>query len=64
MKCRVVVSREALKRATTRSTRASAKLENHEVPADHVRSAAVQRFLDDQARELSEWRKGYPRDAE
>lgn len=42
---RVVVSKEALKRAGRRSTKASAKLENREVPDDHVRSEAVQRNL-------------------
>lgn len=44
---RVVVSDEAVKRAGRRSTRASAKLEGREVPVDHVRSEAVQRYLDE-----------------
>jgi hypothetical protein len=44
---RVVVSKEALKRAARRSTKASAKLENREVPDDHVRSEAVQRYIDE-----------------
>lgn len=44
---RVTVSAAALKKAGRRSTRASAKLENREVPADHVRSEAVQRYLDE-----------------
>lgn len=44
---RVVVSAAALKKAGRRSTRASAKLENREVPVDHVRSEAVQRYIDE-----------------
>jgi hypothetical protein len=44
---RVVVSAAAVKEAGRRSTRASAKLEGHEVPFDHVRSEAVQRYIDE-----------------
>jgi hypothetical protein len=44
---RVVVSEKAVKIAVRRSTRASAKLENREVPADYVRPEAVQRYIDE-----------------
>ncbi|MCK0177102.1 hypothetical protein [Mycolicibacterium sp. F2034L] len=57
VKRRVVVSSEAVKRAGERSTRASAKVEGREVPADYVRPAAVQRFLDDHAVKSDRWRK-------
>jgi len=63
-KRRVVVSPEAVKRAREKSTRASAKLEGREVPADYVRPAAVQRFLDDHAAKSRRCRKNYPREAE
>lgn len=43
---RVTLSAEAVKKAGLRSTRASAKLENREVPVGHVRSEAVQRYID------------------
>jgi len=36
---------EAIKAAGARATKASAKLENREVPAGHVRSAAVQEYI-------------------
>lgn len=39
------VTREALRRVTMRSTRASAALENRAVPVDRVRSERVERFL-------------------
>jgi hypothetical protein len=42
---RVVVSLAAVKAAGRRNTRASARLEGHEVPPDHPRSPAVERFL-------------------
>lgn len=60
VKRRVVVSPEAVRRAGERSTRASAKLEGREVPADYVRSASVQRFLDDHAAGSDRWRKDDP----
>lgn len=41
----VVVSQEAVKKAAVRATKASAKLEGREVPADHRRSAAVEAYL-------------------
>ncbi|XCI63720.1 hypothetical protein MPNTM1_04897 [Mycolicibacterium parafortuitum] len=44
---RRVVSDEALKEAVRRSTIASAKIEGREVPLGHIRSDAVQRYLDD-----------------
>jgi antitoxin VapB len=53
---RVVVSEEAVKRAVRRSVRASAKLENREVPADYVRPEAVQRYIDESS---SRWASGY-----
>lgn len=43
----VVVTEAAVRDAARRATRASAKLEERVVPADHVRSAAVQRYLDE-----------------
>lgn len=64
VKRRVVVSPEAVKRASEKSTRASAKLEGRDLPTDYVRSAAVQRFLDDRAANPDRWRKDDPRDAE
>lgn len=63
VKRRVVVSPEAVKRAREKSTRASAKLEGREVPADYVRPAAVQRFLDDHAANSERCRKDDSRDA-
>lgn len=42
---KVVVSDAALKSAAVRATKASAKLEGREVPADHQRSAAVEAYL-------------------
>lgn len=42
---KVVVSKAALKNAGLRATKASAKLEGREVPADHRRSAAVKAYL-------------------
>ncbi len=41
----VVVSKAAIKKAGVRSTKASAKLEDRVVPADHRRSAAVKAYL-------------------
>ena len=63
VKRRVVVSPEAVKRAREKSTRASAKLEGREVPADYVRPAAVQRFLDDHAANSERCREDDSRDA-
>lgn len=53
----MVVSREAVKRAGVRSTKASAMLSGREVPDGHERSTAVQRFIDEQATEIpsGEW---------
>jgi len=42
---RRVVKKDTVKRAAARSTKASAKLENREVPAGFVRSSSVKRFL-------------------
>ncbi|CDO08072.1 hypothetical protein BN977_02891 [Mycolicibacterium cosmeticum] len=42
---KVVVSKEAVKRAGARATKASAKLAGRVVPADHRRSAAVMAYL-------------------
>jgi len=42
---KVVVKRAAVKKAAARATKASAKLEGREVPAGHVRSAAVTRYI-------------------
>lgn len=54
-----VVSDEALKRATRRSTKASAKLEGRVVPDDHVQSEAVRRYIDEvSARHSSQYRRG------
>lgn len=44
---RRTVSEAALSKAGSRSTKASAKLEGREVPEGHVRSEAVQRYLDE-----------------
>lgn len=41
----VVVSKEAVKRAGARATKASAKLAGRVVPADHRRSAPVKAYL-------------------
>lgn len=43
---RVTVSDSAIKRMTTRNTKASARLEGREVPDGHTRSKAVQDYLD------------------
>lgn len=43
------VKGEALRRAGARSTKASAKLERREVPEGHVRSDAVQQYIDQQS---------------
>lgn len=42
---KVVVKRAAVKTAVARATKASAKLEGREVPAGHMRSAAVTRYI-------------------
>jgi len=42
---RRVVKKDTVKRAAARSTKASAKLENREVPPGFVRSSSVKRFL-------------------
>lgn len=42
---KVVVSMAAVKKAGERATKASAKLEGRVVPADHRRSAAVERYI-------------------
>lgn len=42
---RRTVDSEAVKRAVTRSTADSARLENRVVPADFVRSAGAEKFL-------------------
>ena len=42
---RVAPSAVVIERAVHRATKASAKLENREVPVGHVRSAGVQRIL-------------------
>lgn len=42
---KAAVSKVVVKKAAGRATRASAKLENREVPAGHVRSAGVKRIL-------------------
>jgi ribosomal protein S17 len=39
------VKKAVIKKIATRATKASAKLENRQVPAGHVRSAGVQRLL-------------------
>ena len=49
---RVVVSKEALKRAGARSTKASAKLEGREMPEGYVRPASVQRWIDQQSADV------------
>lgn len=41
------VTAEAIKRAATRSTKASAAIEGRSLPAGYVRTAKVQRFLDE-----------------
>lgn len=45
MERRRVVKKDLVKRAAARSTKASAKLENREVPAGFVRSSSVKWFL-------------------
>ena len=42
---KVVVKKAAIKKAVARATKASAKLENREVPAGYVRPAAVARYI-------------------
>jgi hypothetical protein len=42
---KVVVKKAAVKKAVARATKASAKLENREVPAGYVRPAAVARYI-------------------
>lgn len=42
---RAAPSVTVIKKAAHRATKVSAKLENREVPAGHVRSAAVKRIL-------------------
>ncbi len=44
-KKRAVANKAVVKKAAARATKASAKLENREVPAGYVRSAAVKSFL-------------------
>lgn len=44
---RRTVSNDAVKRAATRSVKASAKLEGRTVPADFKRSQRVKKYLDD-----------------
>ena len=39
------VSKEAVKRAVVRSTKASAQIERRSLPGGYVRSARVERFL-------------------
>lgn len=43
---KVVVTKAAVRKAGARATKASAKLEGREVPADHVRSEAVSRYIE------------------
>lgn len=40
-----VIRQAVIKKAAVRSTKASAKLEDRQVPAGHVRSAGVKRLL-------------------
>jgi flavin-binding protein dodecin len=42
---KVVVKKAAVKKAVARATKASAKLENREVPAGYVRPAAVAHYI-------------------
>jgi hypothetical protein len=42
---KVVVKKAAVKKAVARATKASAKLENREVPAGYARPAAVARYI-------------------
>lgn len=42
---RCILSKETIKRFAVRSTKESAKLERRAVPAEHVRSERVERFL-------------------
>lgn len=42
---RHVVTKDTVKRAAARSTKASAQLENRVIPAGFVRSSTVKRFL-------------------
>jgi TnpA family transposase len=45
VKRRHIVTKDTVKRAAARSTKASAQLENRVIPAGFVRSSTVQRFL-------------------
>lgn len=45
---KVVVSKAAVKKAGVRATKASAKLEGRVVPADYIRSATVQAYIEKQ----------------
>lgn len=54
MKRRILT--EAIKAAAVQSTKASAKLEDREVPPGHVRSAAVQQYIATQRRRDAETR--------
>jgi hypothetical protein len=42
---KATVKKAVIKKIATRATKASAQLENRQVPADHDRSAGVQRLL-------------------
>ncbi|MGA3254548.1 MAG: hypothetical protein ABSD32_10560 [Mycobacterium sp.] len=42
---KVAVRQSVIKKVAARATKASAKLENRQVPAGHVRSAEVKRLL-------------------
>ncbi len=42
---RAIANKVVVQKAAARATRASAKLENREVPAGYVRSASVTKFL-------------------
>lgn len=46
---KVVVTEDAIKKAGAQATKASAKLEGREVPADFVRSEAVTRYIEQAA---------------
>jgi antitoxin VapB len=45
---RVTVSADAIRALASKNTRASARLEGREVPEDHVRSPAVERYIAEQ----------------
>ncbi|MDZ7884143.1 MAG: hypothetical protein U5N53_15105 [Mycobacterium sp.] len=42
---KAIVKKAVVKKVAARATKASAKLENREIPAGYVRSAAVKSFL-------------------